>query len=230
MFIKLDENPHYAVNEEGTLKNLKTGHFLRPSQKCYIIFCPSLGQKVHLPINKLIRDYFPDVYRMNIQKIFTEMNKEGEEWKEHPDYPNYLISNFGRVFNLIHLRLLKERYSGGGYACLALRNKEGIVKQPLIHRLVAECFIPNPDPKHLTEVDHIDHCRINNISSNLRWLDHKTNVQERTQYGSKYYVLPERRPKRGRPRANDIYNINEGNPYDWMNGVGEIDKNGDVKF
>ena len=208
MWIKLDENPHYVINEEGILKNLKTGHFIRPYQKRYSIFCPSKEQKVNLSINNLIRDYFPDVYQMNIQKIFTEMNKEGEEWKEHPDYPGYAISNQGRVFNLTHLRLLKEHYCGGGYAFVSLRNKEGEVKQPSVHRLVAECFIPNPDPEQLTEVDHRDHNRVNNVSSNLRWLDHRTNLQERTQYGSKYYVLPERRKTRGRP---PLYNIKEEN-------------------
>ena len=225
MWIKLDENPHYAVNEEGALKNLKTGRFIRSYRsKYYNIFCPSEGHKINLSITKLIKDYFPDEYEKNIQKIFTEMNKEGEEWKEHPEYPNYAVSNQGRVFNLLHLRFLKERYDGSGYARVALKNKEGELKQPSVHRLVAECFIPNPDPKHLIEVDHIDHNRVNNISSNLRWLDHKTNIQERTQYGSKYYVLPERRKRRGRP---PLYIIKEGNlpkepvtdpddPYFWM--------------
>lgn len=225
MFIRLDENSHFAVDEQGRLKNLKTGHFIRPYRKKYYnIFCPSLGHNINLSITNLIKDYFPDVYQMNIQKIFTEMNKDGEEWKEHPNYPNYAISNQGRVFNLTHLRFLKERYDGSGYAHVAIKNKEGELKQPSIHRLVAECFIENPDPKHLTEVDHRDHCRDNNVSSNLRWVDHTTNVRERTEYGSKYYVLPERRKTRGRP---PLYIIKEGNlpkepitdpedPYFWM--------------
>lgn len=36
-----------------------------------------------------------------------------------------------------------------------------------VHRLVAECFIPNPEGKET--VDHIDHNRANNAVSNLRW-------------------------------------------------------------
>ena len=36
-----------------------------------------------------------------------------------------------------------------------------------VHRLVAECFIPNTEGKET--VDHIDHNRANNQYQNLRW-------------------------------------------------------------
>lgn len=40
-----------------------------------------------------------------------------------------------------------------------------------VHRLVAECFIPNPE--HKPTVDHINRNRSANEASNLRWCDYK---------------------------------------------------------
>lgn len=43
----------------------------------------------------------------------------------------------------------------------------------LLHRLVAQAFIPNPD--NLPEIDHIDGNSKNNSLDNLRWCTHKEN-------------------------------------------------------
>ena len=52
-------------------------------------------------------------------------------------------------------------------------NLRGIRKPTLVHRLVAEAFIPNP--LGLRDVDHIDGNKTNNRIENLRWVRHKEN-------------------------------------------------------
>lgn len=46
----------------------------------------------------------------------------------------------------------------------------------MVHRLVAEAYIPNPN--NLPQVDHIDNNPYNNNVENLRWVSAKENVNK----------------------------------------------------
>lgn len=66
-------------------------------------------------------------------------------------------------------------------------------KRLRVHRLVAECFVPNPE--HKPTVDHINRNRSANEASNLRWCDYKeqqTNTIRVDRCLSKYGVRPSR--------------------------------------
>ena len=55
------------------------------------------------------------------------------------------MSNFGRVKSFYNGgRILKPGRDGGGYSCVGL-HRDGNPKTYLVHRLVAQAFIPNPD-------------------------------------------------------------------------------------
>lgn len=55
-------------------------------------------------------------------------------------------------------------------------------KDRLLHRVVAETFIPNP--LNLPEVDHIDGDKSNNCVSNLRWVTRSENMKYAYENGS----------------------------------------------
>lgn len=69
------------------------------------------------------------------------------------------------------LKPCKNRY-GYNYVLLS---KNNIVEQKLIHRLVAEAFIPNPD--NLPYVNHINGDKADNRVENLEWVTAKQNVE-----------------------------------------------------
>lgn len=100
-----------------------------------------------------------------------------EEWRPIDGYPNYQVSDRGRVMNLKSGRVLKQAVDNHGYECVALY-KDGKIKQCRIHRLTAEAFIPNPN--NLAQVNHIDENKRNNDVSNLEWVTALHNIQHST--------------------------------------------------
>lgn len=99
-----------------------------------------------------------------------------EIWKDKKDYEgHYQVSNCGRVKSLNYHRMgfekiLKTYVDKDGYLTVMLNNPR---KTFLVHRLVAEAFLPNPD--NLPQVNHKDENKQNNNVENLEWCTVKYN-------------------------------------------------------
>lgn len=78
----------------------------------------------------------------------------------------YQVSNLGRI-RRIHGKVLSPKPGKLGYKIVAL-HMNGYAKKYLVHRLVAEAFIPNTDNKPY--VNHIDGDKSNNVVTNLEWV------------------------------------------------------------
>lgn len=100
-----------------------------------------------------------------------------EIWKIIDGFEDYQISNYGRVKSLNYNktkqeRILKQATITNGYQQVNLY-KDGKQKCFIVHRLVANAFIDNPN--NYAEVNHKDECKTNNHVSNLEWCDRKYN-------------------------------------------------------
>ncbi len=116
-----------------------------------------------------------------------------EIWKDIPRYEGlYQASSLGRIRSLDHVveyvkhydygdvvakhffpgKILSQNKTSGYLSCTL--STEGDHSYPLVHRLVASAFIPNPDNK--PEVDHIDGDTTNNCVENLRWVTSRENA------------------------------------------------------
>ena len=103
------------------------------------------------------------------------MDPHDEAWVQYKDFPNYWVSNFGvvkRFYKNGNEKTLTPWVKQGGYLCIDLVRRPKRISK-LIHVMVAECFIPNPDNK--PQVDHINQQKNDNSASNLRWVTSSEN-------------------------------------------------------
>lgn len=99
------------------------------------------------------------------------MNKD-EIWKDIKDFPNYEVSNRGRVRNKSTKYVLRPGLGGVGYLTVALyKDGKGITKN--VHDLVARAFLG--DRKDGMTVNHIDGDKTNNNLKNLEFVSRKEN-------------------------------------------------------
>lgn len=83
----------------------------------------------------------------------------------------YSITSDGRVFNNFKKQFVKPAKGKNGYLHVTLCY--GDKKDVLIHRLVAQAFVNNPD--NLPVVNHKDENKLNNSAENLEWCTMKYN-------------------------------------------------------
>jgi len=79
----------------------------------------------------------------------------------------YRVYSDGRVESLISGIFLKPDVQKLGYYQVTLFDEDGKKFRKKVHRLVAECFIPNPDK--LPFINHKDGDKTNNSVENLEW-------------------------------------------------------------
>lgn len=115
---------------------------------------------------------------MSVEKI-TEKVIEFVPLLDHEDYEilNDYPFTIRRKDNHYEIR---ERDRGNGYIRISL-NGTSYDK----HVLIAKQFIPNDDPEHKSEVDHINHDKSDYHLNNLRWVSHSQNNRNRTSFNNK---------------------------------------------
>ena len=91
-------------------------------------------------------------------------------------FEDYGISEDGDVYSYRLKRFLKTFLNQGYYKVNLTKDEKRY--QKLLHRLIADTYIPNPE--NLLFVDHIDRDPRNNSIPNLRWVTNQQNNMNST--------------------------------------------------
>lgn len=91
--------------------------------------------------------------------------------KDIEDFSGYRVTSDGRILGK-RVGVLRQSSVVGNYKSVSLC-KNGKVFTKLVHRLVAEAFIPNPE--NLPDINHKDEDPTNNDVNNLEWCTRKYN-------------------------------------------------------
>lgn len=115
-----------------------------------------------------------------VKRLQAQLPKREEVWKDVIGYEGlYQVSDQARVRNNKG-KILKQSVKVGKcvYYKYVKLYKDGQYRQGYVHRMMAECFIPNPD--NLPIINHKDEDGTNNRLDNLEWCT----VEYNSNYGN----------------------------------------------
>lgn len=138
-----------------------------------------------------------------------------EIWKPI-QYEGYYISNFGRVksykVDKVNGKIMTPYKDTKGYLQIDIsldgRKRQNRVHL-LVHRLVAEAFLPKP-PDYYTQVNHKDENKLNNHVDNLEWCTPEYNCN----YGN-------HKENVANAIRKDIYSIDKDGNIEYFHGIRE---------
>nr|UVM82196.1 MAG: zinc-binding loop region of homing endonuclease [Bacteriophage sp.] len=106
-----------------------------------------------------------------------------------PGVSGYLVNKKGGIFSEFKGEVMKPALRSG-YYFVVIMTDDGKRVNKMIHRLMAETFLPNPD--NLPEIDHIDGNALNNNLDNLRWVTKKENQNNPISREGRYKAIRKR--------------------------------------
>lgn len=112
-----------------------------------------------------------------------------EKWENIKGYKDvYQVSTYGRVRSFRTGKPLIMAQTAGTWGYFVVN----INKTPrLVHRLIAETYLPNPDNK--PEVNHINGDKLDNLPTNLEWVTSSENSLHAVEIGLNEYTRSKRR-------------------------------------
>ncbi|MBO5714322.1 MAG: HNH endonuclease [Clostridia bacterium] len=153
------------------------------------------------------------------------------------DFPNYYITDTGDVYSTVcnpiynpngELQKLKPS-DCHGYLGISfwIRGKS---YRKLVHRLVAEAFIPNPENK--PEINHKNGIRNDNRVANLEWVTHSENMKHAYKVlGRKISGSYANHPfGKDNPLSKIVFQIQNGEIIATFYGISEAERETGIQF
>lgn len=125
-----------------------------------------------------------------------------EVWKNIEGFINYEVSNTGKIKNKITNKELAGGIKRGYRQVILMNNNKRYYK--LVHRLVAETFIPNYTKR--PQINHIDGNKLNNNVENLEWCTRSENMIHAYKTGLEKPLYAKENPRAKKVKQYDLNN------------------------
>lgn len=98
-------------------------------------------------------------------------------FKQHPKYTNIFIDRNGRLYNSLKscVQLPTQSIVSRYPSTMCSPVEKSIPQFQLVHRLVADIYVDNPDPEKYTIINHKNGRKGDHRPENLEWVDHALN-------------------------------------------------------
>jgi len=187
-------NSSYYTVRLGTGKNAKSYYVHR---LVAIAFCDnSQGKRYvnHKDLDKLNNDSNNLEWVTNAENSIHSM--KNQTYKTGPrqvisvapknvksvvGFPNYVITNDGRIYSVKSKIYITQRDGPNGYKRVRL-HKDGKKYNRYVHCLMAETYVLKPNDGRTYQVHHIDLNRTNNNLSNIKWITRSESIQIRNKH------------------------------------------------
>lgn len=179
-FKQIENYDRYLISEFGEVWDTFKLRFLKYSfnkNKARITLINNNGEANNISLNQLVRFYFPDSILLVKEPKYPQ---DVENFKDIPDYPDYMVSKDGRVWNKMSGKFKSVHKLQTGYMAVSL-STSAFRNNVLLHRVLASTFIPNPD--NLPIVEHVNDVKTDNSLENLRWSTQKDNMANASKNG-----------------------------------------------
>lgn len=123
----------------------------------------------------------------------SKIEPSNEIWKKIDDWPNYEVSNLGRVRNKKTGSIMRQTLGRDGRYLSVFLCNDGKENTQRVHRLVAEAFLGK---RRDLMVNHLDGNRTNNRADNLAWCTAKENNNHAVLMGLNQPGAYQKRPVR----------------------------------
>ena len=131
-------------------------------------FIFKFGEEIIDKINKF------EICYLNNDENIKKIQDSDMIWKSYPECDKYLVSNTGEIKNKKTERIMMgSKVNGYRFVNLHINSSTPKMNR-LIHRMVAQTFLENPENKPV--VNHKDTDILNNNVNNLEWVTYKENL------------------------------------------------------
>jgi len=164
MYKQTPQAPLYEISINGDIRNIRTKRLItigyNKNSRLVRLELKVFGKRKYKTLN---------VDKLLIQ-VFPELLPKGESI---PSFNDYIVTSTGKIFSKKSATYLQPAVTKKGYLQVSLVDKDSKTYSRLIHRLVAEAYLPKIEGKEI--VNHIDGNKQNNYVSNLEWCTIKEN-------------------------------------------------------